>query len=147
MFDTVSEVESFIQDFEACRLPKERWTHTAHLVAGFWYLSRHDMTQALDTIRSRIRSHNESVGTANTDTGGYHETITRLYMRAIAAHIALHEALPFERSLAALLASPLAKSDWPLSHYTREHLFSTHARHNWVEPDLMAATTSRNLKC
>jgi hypothetical protein len=105
------------------------------------------MTQALDNIRTRIRSHNESVGTANTDTGGYHETITRLYMRAIAAHIALHEALPFERSLAALLASPLAKSDWPLSHYTREHLFSTYARHNWVEPDLMAATTSRNLKC
>ena len=57
-------------------------------------------------------------------------------MRAIATHIALHETLPFERSLAALLASPLAKSDWPLSYYTRERLFSTHARHNWVAPDL-----------
>ena len=71
MFDTFAEVATFMRAFEACRLPKERWTHTAHLVAGFWYLSRSDMTQALDTIRTRIRRHNESVGTANTDTGGY----------------------------------------------------------------------------
>ena len=138
MFDTVAEVESFMQDFEACRLPKQRWTHLAHLVAGFWYLSRHDMAQALATIRSRIRNHNESVGTANTDSSGYHETITRLYLTAIAAHIELHKALPFERSLAALLASPLARSDWPLRYYTAQRLFSTHARLNWVEPDLSA---------
>ncbi len=136
MFDTVAEVESFMEDFEACRLPKQRWTHLAHLVAGFWYLSRHDMAQALDTVRRRIRSHNESVGTANTDSSGYHETITRLYMTAIAAHIVVHKALPFERSLSILLTSPLAVSDWPLTYYTRERLFSTHARHNWVEPDV-----------
>jgi hypothetical protein len=138
MFDTDAEVDSFMQDFEACRLPKERWTHFAHLVAGFWYLSRHDMAQALDTIRQRIRNHNESVGTPNTDTSGYHETITRLYMRAIAAHIELHKTLPVERSLSILLASPLAKSDWPLSYYTRERLFSTQARRNWVAPDLLS---------
>ena len=136
MFDTVAEIESFIQDFEARRLPKARWTHCAHLVAGFWYLSRHDMTQALDMVRSRIRNHNESVGTPNTDSSGYHETITRLYMTAIAAHIELHNILPLERSLSILLASPLATSDWPLRYYTRERLFSTHARRNWVEPDL-----------
>ena len=136
MFDTVAEVESFMQDFEACRLPKQRWTHFAHLVAGFWYLSQHDMTHAVATIRSRIRNHNESVGTPNTDSSGYHETITRLYLTAIAAHIELDKTLPFERSLAALLASPLAKSDWPLRYYTAQRLFSAHARLNWVEPDL-----------
>ena len=138
MFETVAEVESFMQDFEACRLPKVRWTHSAHLVAGFYYLSRHDMAQALDTIRSRIRNHNESVGTTNTDSSGYHETITRLYMAAIAAHIVLHKALPFGRSLSILLASPLATSDWPLRYYTRERLFTAHARRNWVEPDLLS---------
>jgi hypothetical protein len=136
MFDSLAEVESFIREFEACRLPKRRWTHQAHLVAGFWYLSRYGMPEALDTVRRRIRSHNESVGTANTDHSGYHETITRLYMAAIAAHIEQHGDMPFERSLAALLASPLGSSDWPLNYYSRERLFSIEARRHWVEPDL-----------
>jgi hypothetical protein len=136
MFDSHPQVAAFIGEFEACRLPKERWTHQAHLVAGFWYLSQQPMPGALDAIRQRIRSHNDAVGTPNTDSSGYHETITRLYLKGIAAHIAAHQALPFERSLAALLASPVAKKEWPLTYYSSQLLFSTKARREWVEPDL-----------
>jgi hypothetical protein len=124
MFSTVAAVASFVHDFESCRLSKAQWTHQAHLVVGFWYLSRHEMPEALDLVRRRIRRHNETVGTPNTDSSGYH------------AHIARHEEMPFERSLAALLASPLASSDWPLRYYTPQRLFSTEARRTWVEPDL-----------
>ena len=139
MCDTVAEVESFIMDFEGCRLPQERWTHQAHLVAGFWYLSRYGMPEALNTVRDRIRRHNEAVGTPNTDTSGHHESITRLYLAAIAAHIDQTKELPFERSLAALLASPLARSDWPLKFYSPQLLFSVRARRGWVEPDLRSS--------
>jgi len=138
MFDTIAAVESFIQEFESCRVPKERWTHQAHLVVGFWYLSKYSMPDALSIIRLRIRNHNEAVGTPNTDTSGYHETITRLYLTAIAAHIAQAKDLTFERSLAALLASPLTSSDWPLKCYSPGRLFSAQARRTWVEPDLRA---------
>jgi hypothetical protein len=138
MFDFHAEIESFIREFESCRLPKSRWTHRAHLVVGFWYLSRYPMPEALDIVRRRIRSHNESVGTPNTDDSGYHESITRLYLAAIAAHIERHSHMSFERSLATLLASPLGSSDWPLNYYTRDLLFSVQARRHWVKPDLRA---------
>ena len=136
MCDTVAEVESFIMDFEGCRLPQERWTHQAHLVAGFWYLSRYGMPEALNTVRDRIRRHNEAVGTPNTDTSGHHESITRLYLDGIAAHMALHQDASFEDSLQRLLRGPLADSGWPLKYYSRARLFSAAARREWLEPDL-----------
>lgn len=136
MLNSYDEIAAFIEDFEACRLPKVRWTHEAHLTAGFWYASTCEAGAALSIVRERIRNHNEAVGTANTDSGGYHETITRLYMTAIAKHVAAHRHLGFEQSLNALLQSPLGDSAWPLVYYSKELLFSVAARRNWVEPDL-----------
>jgi hypothetical protein len=138
MFRTRSDVESFILEFEAERLPKARWTHQAHLVAGLWYTLMLGSDAALASIRTRIRRHNESVGTPNTDSSGYHETITRLYMSAIARHVTRHTDATFEESLALLLASPMSDSEWPLKHYTRERLFSVEARRHWVQPDVLA---------
>jgi len=134
-------IAEFIGDFEAARLPKERWTHHAHLLAGLWYVSRHGPEAALPIMRTRIRAHNESVGTANTDSGGYHETLTRLYLDAIAAQRAQRPGASFEECLRALLASPLADSGWPLRFYTRARLFSVEARRHWVEPDLAPRAT------
>jgi hypothetical protein len=131
----VDGIAAFIRDFEARRLPKSRWTHQAHLLVGLWYLSRHEPAEALAIVRERIRAHNESVGTANTDDSGYHETITRLYLDAIAAHRARNDAASFAESLQQLLASPLADSSWPLKYYTRQRLFSVAARRHWLEPD------------
>jgi len=137
-FSSRDEVAAFIALFEAAELPRVRWTHRGHLVAGFWYLSLHAAADALGVVRRRIRRHNESVGTANTDSSGYHETITRLYLAGIAAHRARRRALPFEQSLQDLLASPLAESRWPLTFYSSERLFSVAARRDWVEPDLQS---------
>lgn len=128
-------IAAFIEDFEARRLPKSRWTHQAHLLVGLWYLSRHEPDEALAIVRARIRAHNESVGTVNDDHGGYHETITRLYLDAIAARRARNGSASFEDTLRQLLASPLADSKWPLTFYSRERLFSVEARRGWLEPD------------
>jgi hypothetical protein len=130
------EIETFVRDFEACSLPKPRWTHQAHLLVGLWYLSKHTPAEALKIVRSRIRAYNEAVGTANTDNSGYHETLTRLYLNGIAALMARHSGEPLPNLLALLLESPLARSDWPLEFYSRERLYSVPARRQWVEPDL-----------
>ena len=130
------DIESFVRQFEARTLPKPRWTHHAHLLVGLWYLSKHTPAEALDIVRQRIRAYNVAVGTANTDNSGYHETLTRLYLNGIAAHIASHSGESLPHSLALLLKSPLARSDWPLELYSRERLFSVQARREWVEPDL-----------
>jgi hypothetical protein len=79
-----------------------------------------------------IRAYNESVGTANTDSSGYHETITQASIRA--AWWFCGESL-FD-SCNRLMASPMGKSDWLLKYWSREVLFSVEARRVWVEPDL-----------
>ena len=130
-------VASFIERFERGEVTKAEWTHQAHLVAGYWYVTKLGAEQAIAEMRRRIRFHNESVGTANTDSGGYHESITRLYVHGIAALRARQAAASFEDGLSALLASPMTSSSWPLQHYSRERLFSVEARRGWVEPDLL----------
>lgn len=129
-------VAEFIARFEAGRVARAEWTHLAHLVAGYWYVREQGAEQALEEMRARIRHHNDCVGTPNTDDSGYHETLTRLYLDAIAAHLVAHDGATFEAGLDALLASPLARSDWPLRRYSRERLFSVAARKGWVAPDL-----------
>jgi hypothetical protein len=141
-FATRQEVADFIALFEDGTLPRARWTHRGHLTAGFWYLTLHPLAVALSTMRVRIRRHNEAVGTPNTDSSGYHETITRLFLIGISAHIARHAELRFEQSLAALLASELVESRWPLRFYSQELLFSAEARRQWVEPDLAPLETA-----
>jgi hypothetical protein len=136
MFSSIDRLEAFIDDFEACKVPRVRWTHHAHLVVGFWYLLHHAPPQALSVVRARIMCANEAMGTANTDMDGYHETITRAYMGAIAVHVAGHSPHQTLESLNLLLSSPLAQSDWTLKHYSRDRLFSVLARRQWVEPDL-----------
>ena len=140
---TVEAIEAFVREFEACRLPKARWTHNAHLLVALWYLTQNTPDETLAILRVRIRAHNESVGTVNSDSSGYHETLTRLYLRGVNDHIAQHAGASLPESLAALLRSPLADKEWPLRFYSRGRLFSVAARHGWVEPDLPVTPLAR----
>jgi GNAT superfamily N-acetyltransferase len=136
---TCAAVAGFMQRFEAGKVARQEWTHAAHLVAAHWYLTKLGLEAAIDEMRHRIRFHNESVGTPNTDSAGYHETITRLFVRGVAAVLAKRGADDFEMSLMAVLGSELAASDWPLQYYSRDRLFSIEARATWVAPDLKPA--------
>jgi len=66
-------------------------------------------------LRCGIRRYNESTGTANRDTSGYHKTLTRLYVMGIQQFVREHEAasvtVPLLREL---LQSELADKEWPL---------------------------------
>ena len=80
-----------------------------------------------------IRRYNESVGGRNTDTKGYHETITQASLHM--GHRALREA-PLHVVLAELMAGPCGKPDWIFAYWTRAVLFSVEARREWTPPDL-----------
>jgi hypothetical protein len=116
-------------------LPKPEWTHAAHFAAAFWILRRSDLN-AMRDMPGLIRAYNEATGVANTDTGGYHETITLASLRSAAAWIAAHAREPLHVALNTLLASEYGRSDWPLAFWSKERLFSVEARRRWVEPDL-----------
>jgi hypothetical protein len=134
---TRQAVDELISKLARCALRKEEWTHEAHLVAGFWYTYLLGSAHSLEEMRLRIRRHNESVGTPNTDDSGYHETITRLYLRGIENELAKVHGQDLESSLASLLDSEVADRAWPLRFYSRDRLFSVAARRTWVEPDLL----------
>jgi hypothetical protein len=86
-----------------------------------------------------IRAYNEATGVANTDTGGYHETITQASIRAARALLDRHAtSRPLHEIMDVLMASPLGHPDWLLAFWSRDLLFSIEARRVWVDPDLQA---------
>jgi len=116
-------------------LPKREWTHCGHFAAALWIL-RHRPRQA-ERMRALISAYNESTGTPNTDSGGYHDTITQASLRAGAALLAAHPPeRPLHEIIDELMDSALGRSDWLLSYWSRQRLFSVAARRGWVEPDL-----------
>ncbi len=108
-------------------LPKPEWTHEAHVAACWAAVRRHGADEALTLLRSGIKRYNEATGVANTPSSGYHETITRYYVAAV-ARIA-------DRAFAEVLADPTVDREGPLAHWSRDVLFTREARAAWVEPD------------
>jgi len=128
-------IEDLVADFLALRLPRQRWTHQAHLAVGLWHLRRHGEQEALELLRARIPAHNDAIGIVNDADNGYHETLTRFWLRGLAAHEAAHPQVTTAGSLALLVRSPLSSAQAPLRHYTPARLFSPEARAGWLEPD------------
>lgn len=118
-------------------LPKPEWTHAAHFAAALWIITRHG-PDAERLMPGLIRAYNEATNTPNTDTGGYHETITLASLRAARFMLAAHPDTGLSDVLAALMAREFGKSGWLLAYWRKETLFSVEARRAWVEPDVQA---------
>ena len=114
-----------------CSLPKAEWTHDAHVRAAIALVRRVGDDRALRLLGRLIPRLNRSHGTPNTDTSGYHATITAYYVRAVALCIA------DGMDDAAILADPSTSREAPLRHWRRETLFSVAARRGFVAPDLV----------
>ena len=129
-FASDEEIAAIGRGMSERSLPKAQWTHAAHFAATLWLIreGRAGETPAL------IRAYNVSVGGLNSDTEGYHETITQASLAAARAFI--REGEPLHIACNAILASPYGRSDWLLAHWSKERLFSVEARRGWVEPDL-----------
>jgi len=133
------ELVQLVARFEACTLPKADWTHAAHLTVGAWHVKRSGAEPALAHLREAIRRLNESHGTLNSDSGGYHETITWAYTLLIARFLIAAPGSLAEQ-IQSLLASPLAAKDILLRFYSSELLMSVAARRGRVAPDLRELT-------
>lgn len=117
-------------------LPKPAWTHAAHFAAAAWLLECRKDLDASREMPHIIRAYNEATGVANTDSGGYHETITQASLRATRVFLAAHPGLPLFAAVNELLRSPLGQPEWLLEYWSKERLFSVAARRQWVEADL-----------
>jgi len=82
---TEATLDTFLAAFRDGSFPIRWWTHGAHVAMAASVLWNTPVTQALDLIRERIRSYNLRQGGENTATRGYHETLTRLWIGAVAS--------------------------------------------------------------
>lgn len=132
MYANEAEIERLAHHFLALTLPKPQWTHAAHFAAALFLLRQGRGRE----MPERIRVYNVAVGGQNTDTDGYHETITWASLRAAEAQRLSMPNAPLDKVANALLAGPLGASRWPLEYWSEGVLFSPQARRAWVEPDL-----------
>jgi hypothetical protein len=141
-----ADIDALVRRFDDAAIPHAEWTHACHLIVGTWYVARWGAGEALPRLRAGIRRLNESHGTPNSPTRGYHETITRAYVYLIGAFLERGtgtgigtgpgpDGTSLTAHVRALLGGPLGRRDALLAFYTRETLFSPRARAEWVEPD------------
>ena len=130
--------QTIAQQFVNCILPKDEWTHEAHLITCPWHLEQYNQLESICLLRSRIITYNHSVGGQNTISGGYHETLTRFYVKIVEHFLQNVENpnLSFDEKCEILLKSPIANREYPQEYYTKELLFSLTCRAIWIEPDL-----------
>jgi hypothetical protein len=139
LFSTNTAVARVGEGLLARTLPREEWTHEAHLAATTYLLLRHPEIDLDKELPGLIRRYNESVGGVNDDTQGYHETITCVFRHGV--RLFLTEADPKEplhELVNELLLSPMGRRDWPLRFYSPQRLLSVEARRAFVPPDVAA---------
>jgi len=136
MWPRAEELDRLVAGFQEAALPHAEWSHRAHLAVGAWHVRRHGAAEALGRLRAGIRALNDAHGTPNSDTRGYHETITRAYVLLIAELLdGVPPAVSADACAQAVLASPLAARDALLAFYSEACLHSVAARRAWREPD------------
>lgn len=134
----IKDAEQLIKGFDECKLPKEEWTHEAHLIGGLWALANFG-ENALPEMRVRIRRFNESVDGVNDDENGYHETLTVFWLWAIKEMFADEEGKVYWNQDAIddlLFDETLADRNLWLEFYSKDRMMSVAARRDYVTPDL-----------
>ena len=124
-----------MKDFEHQTLTSIRWTHREHVGVAALYVRR-TPADAEGAMRNGITKLNASHGVQNSETSGYHETLTVAWVRLL---LQLSESHPNSSEITFVndALSAFADKRLLLTYYSREKIMSTEARRSWVEPDLL----------
>jgi len=125
-----------VEAFTLCTLPKDEWTHHAHLKVGLWHLLHYSPSESIQRLRQGIKRYNVACGIENTESQGYHETITQFYVWLIKQFIQQVDCSQPIDALADELINRYGDKLLPFRYYSRDRLMSKTARLEWVEPDL-----------
>ena len=118
-------------------LPRPEWTHEAHLAATTYLLLKRSDIDVDRELPDLMRRYNESVGGVNSESEGYHETITRVFLHGVRLFLGEADVTePLHELVNELLLSPMGRRDWPVRFYSRERLLSVAARRAYLSPDL-----------
>lgn len=130
------DLNVFLEGFWSGTFPGKQWTHGAHVAMAACVLWSEPIRIALPMIRDGIRAYNVAQGGQNTPTSGYHETLTRLWIGAVAAFLAT---LPADigrlEAAQAAYARFAGSSSMFKPMYSFDLVKSEQARAEWVAPD------------
>jgi hypothetical protein len=138
---TEAEIASFIAAFEACTLPKEHWTHGAHLLSGAWYVHQLGEDAALDHMRLCVKRYNVAVGGQNTATSGYHETVTVFWIKLLGALLQGKQPIALVDFVNCAVNHFAPQRDIYSRYYDFDVIASAEARSHWIPPNLAPVTT------
>lgn len=134
-----AELDEFLRGFEEGTYPVKQWTHAAHLAMAGGYLTRMTAGEALPFLRERIAAYNVAQGGVNTDSSGYHESLTVFWIRLVAAHLAgLDPAMPRVEKVRGVVETFAPRRDIFREYWSFDVVKSVEARRTWVPPDLRA---------
>lgn len=134
--DDEQQLDWFLSAFRDGTFPVTWWTHGAHVAMAAAVLWNTPVPQVVDELRDAIRRYNQAQGGENTASMGYHETLTRLWVGAVAATLAAVP--PGESRLAAVRQAYKAfarRAGFFREWYSFDLLASTQARREWVAPE------------
>lgn len=135
---TQKEFEHIVNGFRAKTLSVNEWTHEAHLITGLWHAAELGYENALAEMRANIPTYNESTGGMNTDSSGYHDTITVFWIWLLNEFWNRYSVngASFESVCNQFLQSRYSDRTNAFIFYSREYLFTKKARLENVEPDI-----------
>jgi hypothetical protein len=127
-----SEVDSVLDQFEACTLPPSQFSHRQHLALAWRYLQREGFPEGAVRFRKHLADYVRAVGA----TAKYHETITWGYL------VLLNEEMTLRSSPHESFDSMIQRRPDLLDHrsgalaacYPKDQLDKTDARNVFVLP-------------
>lgn len=133
--DDTDALDALVAAWRAGTLPKPDWTHAAHVGVCAWHaFGGVPVEQVFARMRAGILAYNEAVGTANTATSGYHETLTRFWAGIVVDHLATAGAATRLEAVRSAVAAFGAARDLHVRHYAFDVVRDPVARATWVAP-------------
>ena len=129
-------LDRFLEAFFSHTLPKAQWTHAAHVTLAACLLHESDVPSVLPVVRTAISSYNISVGTENSATSGYHETLTVFWLKVVAQSLRSSPAASRLHAVRSVVAAFGEQRALHRHYYSTDIVNNTAARQAWVEPDL-----------
>jgi hypothetical protein len=132
---TPDSVGAFVADWHAGRVSRAAWTHGAHVAVCAWYAFANDADTTFAIVKAGILAFARVHGIEHTATSGYHETLTRFWTLAIAAHVRATAPADGWEAVCAALARFGDDRDLPRRAYSFDVVRDVRARAEWVPPD------------
>lgn len=131
-----STLDAFLRGFEGGSYPKEQWTHRAHVIMAAARLTSLDRYAALPVIREQIKAYNVAQGGQNTETSGYHESLTVFWIAVVADFLrTLPAGLPRLEKVRRAADEFGSRSGMFKDYWSFDVVASVEARREWIPPD------------